>query len=431
LVCVQINPLTKPKDHLNWLIEMKFSIATTNRSPLMRLIICLPLTMCLPLAMSTLLLTPAPGFAMQLRELAQAQEINQVKKGVAEAKATDATKTAGENKTEAAAQDDGRVTDTSKLAGEPKPKLDDQFIRFHMWDGSIVGGDVTVKKIEVQTEFGSLQVPIAKIIQFHPGLDSMPELSQQIDSWVEGLGDKNFDIRENSHRELLALGAQLRYELARFEDGGSAERKKHLNEIKKEIAELVDELDELDEPGERPFIRGDTIVTKEFSIVGKIKQEQFSVGSKFGKLVVSLTDIKMGDRSFVDESQPEVRKSVTVSGMAFFQNKPATTKIKVNRGDKIVIRASGLVQWTNWNTASGPDGITNQGQWQGINCGCLVGRIGDSGKYIKLGTKSEFTAKQTGVLYLGVSIRDNYASNNGYRWEGDYQVKVLVKPVEK
>ncbi len=393
---------------------MKSTMPQANLTHAFRMTFCVLLALSLPLFFE-----PTTGFAAQLQELAQAAEAVQEEDAV--------TKGSEVKEKEASPQDKGPVTDTSKISGEPK-QLDEQFIRFHMWDGSIVGGEVTIEKIEVQTEFGTLQIPIGKIIKFHPGLNSMPERSQAIDSLVEGLGDKDFGVREKSHRELLAMGIQLRFELNKFEDGGSAERKKHLNEIKKEIAELIDELDELDEPADQPFIRGDTIVTEEFSIVGKIVQNEFAVGSKFGNLVVNLTDIKMGDRSFIDDTKPEVRKSVTVSGTAFFQNKPATTKIRVNRGDKIVIRANGMVQWTNWNTSSGPDGITNQGQWQGMNCGCLVGRIGESGKYIKLGTKSEFTAKQTGVLYLGVAMRDNYASNNGYRWEGDYQVKVLVQP---
>ena len=124
-------------------------------------------------------------------------------------------------------------------------------------------------------------------------------------------------------------------------------------------------------------------------------------------------------------------KKIEVDGAAFFQTEPVSSKIRVNRGDRILIRATGIVQWTNWSTSSGPDGISNQGQWQGMNCGCLAARIGDSSNYIKIGTKGEFTAKQSGVLYLGVAMRDNFATNNGYRWEGKYTAKILVKPATK
>jgi hypothetical protein len=326
--------------------------------------------------------------------------------------------------------DDERVTDTAKLGGRPAP-LGKKFIRFHMWDGSIVGGDVTVDKIDIETEFGTLQVPIEKISMFLPGLNSVPKLNDRITLLVEGLGDKNFDVREKSHRELVAMGRQIQREIQRFDDGGSVERKKHLQEIKREIAEQSDEVDEFDPgTGEVALIRGDKIVTQDFSIVGKILQEEFRMSSKFGELAVNLSDIKMADRSF-REVKTEIRKTIEVGGSAFFQNEPVSAKIRVNRGDKVLIRATGIVQWTNWSTSSGPDGIGSQGQWQGMNCGCLAARIGDSSKYIKIGTKGEFTAMQSGVLYLGVAMRDDYAKNSGYRWEGKYSAKVMVKPADK
>ena len=149
--------------------------------------------------------------------------------------------------------------------------------------------------------------------------------------------------------------------------------------------------------------------------------------SKFGNLTVKLADIKMGDRSF-NFGKSKITKSVQIGATAFFQKQPVSTRIRVNRGDKIKIRADGVVQWTNWNSSSTPEGLTNQGQWQGINSGRLVARIGDGGKYIDVGSKSEFTAKTSGILYLGIAVRDNYANNPGYRWTGHYNAKIQVKP---
>ena len=332
-------------------------------------------------------------------------------------------KAQSENKT------DEKITDTAAI--EAKSDIGNQFIRFHMWDGSIVGGDVAFDKIDIDTTFGTLQIPIRDILKFHPGLDSIPALGARITTLVEGLGDKDFSVRENSHRELVSMGLQLQNEIGRFEDGGSAERKKHLEEIKKLIAEMSDESGDL-ETGEleRPLIRGDLIVTREFSIVGKIRQSEFQLSSKFGDLLVNLADIRMADRSF-NSSKEEVRKSVEISGTSFFQTTPVSTKIRVNRGDKISIRASGVVQWTNWSTSSGPDGIENQGTWQNQNSGTLMARVGKGDNYIKIGSSGDFVAKQTGELFLGIAIQDNFAKNNsGYRWDGDYTAKIVIQPAK-
>lgn len=334
-----------------------------------------------------------------------------------------ADKSQSENKS------DENITDTAAI--EAKSDIGNQFIRFHMWDGSIVGGDVAFELIDIDTTFGTLQIPIRDILKFHPGLDSIPALGARITTLVEGLGDKDFSVRENSHRELVSMGLQLQNEIGRFEDGGSAERKKHLEEIKKLVAEMSDESGDL-ETGElaRPLIRGDLIVTREFSIVGKIRQSEFQLSSKFGDLLVNLADIRMADRSF-NSSKEEVRKSVEISGTSFFQTSPVSTKIRVNRGDKISIRASGVVQWTNWSTSSGPDGIENQGTWQNQNSGTLMARVGKGDNYIKIGSSGDFVAKQTGELFLGIAIQDNFAKNNsGYRWDGDYTAKIVIQPAK-
>ena len=170
------------------------------------------------------------------------------------------------------ADDSEKVIDTATLGEKPAPP-GRKFIRFHMWDGSIVGGDVTVDKIDIKTEFGTLQVPIEKISKFMPGLNSIPKLNDRITQLVDGLGDKNFDVREKSHRELAAMGVQIQHEIQRFDDGGSVERKKHLKEIKREIDEQLEQLDDFDiGTREDPLLRGDKIVTEDFSIVGKILQ---------------------------------------------------------------------------------------------------------------------------------------------------------------
>lgn len=324
-------------------------------------------------------------------------------------------------------EDEGIVTDTKTLPSTAE-QVPNNYVRFHMWDGSIVAGEVQVNGISIKTEFGILEVPIQRIQKLFPGLNSFPELDEKIQGLVEGLGDKDFDVREKSHRELASMGMQIRNEIEKFSDGGSAERKKRLAAIKQEINQVLDEFDEEGTPTDRSMIRGDSVKTPEFEIVGKILQEQFTINSKFGELSVNLSDIKMAERSF-KEKKEIVKKTVEIGAEKFFQRQAVSTRIRVNRGDKISIKADGIVQWTNWSSSSTPEGLPNQGQYQGIQSGALCARIGSSGKIIKVGTKGDWTATQTGVLYLGVAMQDSYLAQNGYRWTGEYKAKVQVTPV--
>jgi hypothetical protein len=322
-----------------------------------------------------------------------------------------------------AEEDETEVVDTQLFKKDPVA-VPPRFLRFHMWDGSIVSGEVKIDAIDVTTEFGQLKIPINRIVEFRPGLESFPERAAKINKLVEELGAREFNVREQAHRALVAMGTEIRHEIYKFEDGGSAERKKHLTKIIAEIEELIEDMDESEDTA--AITRGDMVKTPEFSVVGKIQQPEFAVISKFGNLRIFVRDIKKADRG--ETVQSEVKKSVEIAAKAFFQKTPTNTKLRLNKGDKIRITASGVVQWTNWSTASTPAGIDNQGQWNGVNCGTLMARIGKSGPLIAIGSEETFVAKSSGVLYLGIAMRDNYASNNGYRWTGEYKAKISVTP---
>ena len=341
-------------------------------------------------------------------------------------------------------QDPGGSTDAKIEEEAEEPIIDSasvvesraigkKYIRFHMWDGAVVGGDVSVDRLSVQTEFGVLEIPIEKLSSFHPGLESFPERKQMIDRLVEQLGDRDYDVREQSHRKLREMGLQLREQFRRFDDGGSAERNKHLTELRKELDEILEDMeDEAEDPDdvERALIDGDKVNTPDFSVVGKIQQPTFEIASKYGRLTIRLEDIRFADRSF-NQPQPEIRKSIAVSGSTFFQKTPKSAGVRVNKGDRITIRASGTVDWTNWSNTSSPEGLQNQGNWNGIACGALCARVGKSGKIVKIGSKESFVAKKSGVLYLAIAMKDNYANNNSYRWEGEFKARVLVQPAQK
>ena len=308
-----------------------------------------------------------------------------------------------------------------------------KYIRFHMWDGAIVGGELAMERLTVDTEFGTLEIPIEKIRSFYPGLESFPERKEMIEELVEQLGDRDYDVREKAHRELQGLGLQLREQLQRFDDGGSAERKKHLTDLRKELDEVLEDLEEDSEDPDsvdRALINGDMVMTPDFSVVGKIQQPSFGIATRYGQLNIRLQDIRFADRSF-NQPRAEIRKTVAISGSTFFQKAPKSTRIRVNKGDRVTIRGSGNVNWTNWNNNSSPEGLQNQGDWNGISCGALCARIGKSGEVIKIGTKESFVAKKSGVLYLAIAMKDNYANNTSYRWDGEFKARVVVQPNER
>ncbi|HMP80327.1 MAG TPA: hypothetical protein PKD54_12810 [Pirellulaceae bacterium] len=300
-------------------------------------------------------------------------------------------------------------------------------VRLHLWDGSIVAGDIGIDAIHIETRFGRLQVPISNILNFRPGLQNVPTLNDRINLWVEELGDRDFQVRELARRQLSAMGMLLRNHIRTFDDGGSAERKKHLAALVEEIESLAEESEYVSGGDSVPLDQEDTVTTGEFTIVGRIVENEFELSTKYGLLKLRLEDIKRADRSW-GQTAESVRKNVDIGATDFFQRTPKATRIFVKPGDRVSIRCSGNVSWSSWNMSSTPDGLANQGSWNGAPSGCVMARIGKSSEYIKIGSRGDFVAKVGGELFLGVAMQDNYANQRGYQWDGNYQARIVVEP---
>ena len=85
-----------------------------------------------------------------------------------------------------------------------------------------------------------------------------------------------------------------------------------------------------DEGRDNPaWISGDTVVTDEFSIVGKLETDQFALASKYGELSIALADIKFGTREW--GSREAMSRLVSIGAANFVQRTPISSKIRVQR----------------------------------------------------------------------------------------------------
>lgn len=310
------------------------------------------------------------------------------------------------------------------------PVLGPRHIRLHLVDGSILSGDLSVGEISVETPFGKLVVPIDRIRSFTPGLDSNTRLSAVIDTQIKNLGSDDYKTREQAHKDLVARGAAVQKELQRFVNDENAEIKRHVGEILKELEQQAeDQASDEDAAVPQPYIRLDTVVTSDFTVLGKISPQQFEVESKYGPLKVELADVKLGEREVPVREM--FQKSVTVEGTNLVQRSFKSSGIRVQAGDKVAVRADGSIVMTPWggNAASGPDGMPNYGWFiqNQIPGGALVAKIGDRGTIFKVGRQLNFVAKNSGVLQFAVGMQAQYASEN-YAFPGQYTVKLKIDP---
>ena len=267
--------------------------------------------------------------------------------------------------------------------------------------------------------------------QHAPGLGSHPKLGRQLNELIEDLGASQFDRREAAQQALIKLGAAARGELERRQDVGEKERRTRIKAILAELDEREQAFDaDLDEPtaNDGEMIQQDTVETMQFTIVGRVVPQEFTINSPYGPLHVKLSDIRSADRDVMKSET--LRKSLAVEGthLAPAGMKPARTNLQ--RGDRVSISASGTITMTPWGSRafSTPDGASNYGWYvqNEIPGGALVAKIGDSGPIFKVGSKHAFVADRSGELQLGVAAANNPHPHN-QAFPGQYNVNVVVR----
>lgn len=330
-----------------------------------------------------------------------------------------ANKPAGSAKKEA--DEDGDVPEEA-----PEP-ADPEVVRLFLMDGSVITGKLSVKEIQVETQFGQLTIPVTEVRSFTPGLVSHPDLAKQIHDLIEALGSEQFDQRERAQKTLLRLGRPVRGELEKRARDQDSERRSRIKAILDEFDEQAEEEDEeLRASGPPLLIQRDQVETSEFTVVGRILTPSFTVASLYGPLTVKLGDVRRGQRDAV--RRPDVRKTITVDGSALVQRSLKETHIRLERGDRVIISAEGSISMTPWGNgaSSGPDGAGNYGWYiaNTIPSGALVGAVGSSENVFKIGAKNTFRAERSGNLRLGIAMQADFANHD---FPGHYTVKIRVE----
>jgi hypothetical protein len=312
------------------------------------------------------------------------------------------------------------------VSTSPTPKraaTGEKVLRVHLMEGSVVSGKLSVSSIMVDTEFGKLEVPVTRIVSFTPGLDSHPKHREQVRTLVLQLGANDKALRDLAEKELGAMGHSIKQLLEQFRDDKDTERRNRVTKILEEIDQQAEEENEATR--QHVLIDDDTIQTASFTMVGKISPQSFQLQTKFGPLTVNLSDIRRAEHE--SDEKPEFRKTIEVPGNNLAV-RPLNSGIKVNKGDKVELEASGSVVMSPWGSeqASGPEGGANFGQYKpGINGGALVMRYGPNGTEELVGRSKKFTATKSATLFFFMAMQPQFAAG-GYQFPGSYKVKVKI-----
>src|SRR5262245_63791973 len=89
--------------------------------------------------------------------------------------------------------------------GAPKDVKNDE-AEVHFANGSSVRLAILQEKIDVQTRYGKLSIPLADIQRIEFGVHLAPDVAKQVEEGLAKLASSQYADREDGTRELTALG---------------------------------------------------------------------------------------------------------------------------------------------------------------------------------------------------------------------------------
>lgn len=273
-----------------------------------------------------------------------------------------------------------------------KKKTDAGEVEVIFANGSVVRMALLAEKIEINTAYGKLLVPVREIRRIEFGLHLPEGADQKIETAIKQLGSAEYKERVTAVRELVALEAYAYPALLQATKSGEPEVAKRAQEAIAQIKAKVPAKD-------LRLGEDDKVVTQRFTIVGRIVPTSIKARSEyFGEVELSLAKLRHV-RILGDSRDAEV----VVDAAKYAQpNQWLDTGIELRGPTTLSIVASGEVDLRPslpGNNVCGPKGDT-----------------------FAIGDRFEGVPDREGKLYLQIM-----ASPYENALSGSYQVKVMTR----
>jgi hypothetical protein len=294
-------------------------------------------------------------------------------------------------------------------------------------NGSLVRMTLLAEKIEINTEYGKLSVPVSDIRRIEFGLHLPDGADKKIENAVKQLGSAEYKEREGAVRELVALGAFAYPSLLQAIRSTEPEVAKRAQEAIAKIKARVPAND-------LRLGENDKVVTPRFTIVGRIITPSIKAKSDyFADAELSLANLRHL-RAVLAARETDVVVDAAKHGNQWLDtgiSLEASTTLSVLATGEVELRPSAPGMYV-----CGPRGYTRTSPFaaaagkvkKGFDLptrgypGTLIGRIGDSGDTFVIGDRFEAPPERIGKLYLQImaSTYDNAST-------GSYHVKISVR----
>lgn len=298
-------------------------------------------------------------------------------------------------------------------------------------NGSLVRLTLVQEKIEVNTLYGKLSVPLKDIRRIEFGVHVPEGVDKKVEAAIKLLGSADFKERDGAMRDLVSFGAYAYPALLQAAKSSELEVAKRATDAVTRIRAKVPAKDL--RVGE-----DDRIVTGVFTIVGRIVTPTIKAQTEyFGEAQLSLSQLRHL-RVLVESRDTDVTIDAAKYASA---NQWLATNVIVDGSSILTISAAGQVDLRPQfpgNYVCGPQGYSRTvaavagaavfgkkaagGPAARIYPGVLLGRIGENGDVFVIGERFEGSLERDGKLYLHINPSQYDTTSSG-----TYQVRISTR----
>ena len=281
-------------------------------------------------------------------------------------------------------------------------------------DGSTVRMELTQSQVEITTRYGKLKVPIADIRRIEIGFRYPEGLQAKIDMALVKLAGSDVKEREQAAKELEGYGGLAYPALKRVAAGVQADASSRALAIIRKLEDKfgADKLKGRDQ---------DVIHASEFVLAGRIESPTLKGRTTyFGEVAVQVSEVRT--IRFLT-SGGEVELLIDAAKYAAITHDVwLDTEVDVLDQSALELTATGQVDLRPMigNFKVGPDAQPRQRMSpDNYPAGILLGRIGERGKTLQIGSRFTSSSSEGGRLYLRIA-----SSPWGVASSGTYTVKI-------
>ena len=288
-------------------------------------------------------------------------------------------------------------------------------------DGSVYNGSISIKSVDLQTEYGKLAIPLKNVSSIEVGLSPDRSNKAKLENLIVQLSNEIEETRKIAYDELLKIKPAEIYVLTDYLYSDKyIPAVDNLWTLGQLISELKSKLNLDDNIQEKDIIS----IDGQYMMGGIFTFPSVEIKTEFGALTIPKEKITKIEVTYVPSTGNESSKIINLPASKYISGNANggwfRTGINVTKGQRISMTATGEVTLASLSNAKyTPNGATGiESSYLGTGStyptyGQLVYKIGETGQIYTAGAKFNGAITETGMLYISIYETVYNAANTG------------------